>query len=62
MQKTYIPGYRIDWRRVVTTHTKVGVNSLSINRKYRLIKYCTAIYSLKPMFSVRNFIIDNLLI
>lgn len=28
MQKTYIPGYRIDWRRVVTTHTRIGVNSL----------------------------------
>lgn len=27
-KKTYIPGYRRDWRRVATTHTRVRGNSL----------------------------------
>lgn len=56
MQKTYIPGYRIDWRRVETTHTRVGVNSHRWQISLR-----AAVHSLKPSFSVKNFIIDNII-
>lgn len=48
MQKTYIPGYRRDWRRVETTHTRVGVNSHGWQISLR-----AAVRSLRPSFQSR---------
>lgn len=63
MQKRLnIPGYRIDWRRVVTTHTRVGVNSLSWQSTERTDSssavHCNSFA--KNPFLVKNFImLDN---
>lgn len=52
-KKTYIPGYRRDWRRVVTTHTRVGANSpAEVSARFICLKK-------KYPFSIKNFIIDE---
>lgn len=51
-----IPGYRIDWRRVVTTHTRVGVNSLWPQHKVQIYPVLyVAIYLIKPFFFQSRF-------